>query len=151
MIAGNRALTTLKSAGNTAAATAWALKFAEDRNLRHRRDELGNVVIWKEASPGYEDHPVVMLQGHLDMVCVHEPDVVHDFLKDPLDLYVDGDYIKARGTSLGGDDGAAVAIWVYQRPGSPTYKLVWMCLLLALPVYWAGRFCCVNYGRIYHE
>ena len=96
--------------GNTGAASGWAVQFARDRGLRHRQDALGNVVIWKEGSPGYEDHPTVMLQGHLDMVCVHEPDVVHDFLKDPLDLYVDGDYIKARGTSLGGDDGAAVAI-----------------------------------------
>ena len=96
--------------GNTAAATAWALKFAEDRNLRHRRDELGNVVIWKEASPGYEDHPVVMLQGHLDMVCVQENGLGHDFARDPLDLYVDGDWVKARGTSLGGDDGIAVAM-----------------------------------------
>lgn len=96
--------------GNTAAATAWAVKFAEDRNLRHRRDELGNVVIWKEATPGYEDHPVVMLQGHLDMVCVQENGMNHDFTKDPLDLCVDGDWIKARGTSLGGDDGIAVAM-----------------------------------------
>ena len=96
--------------GNTAAATAWALKFAEDRNLRHRRDELGNVVIWKEASPGYEDRPVVMLQGHLDMVCVQENGLGHDFARDPLDLYVDGDWVKARGTSLGGDDGIAVAM-----------------------------------------
>ena len=96
--------------GNTAAATAWAVKFAEDRNLRHRRDELGNVVIWKEAIPGYEDHPVVMLQGHLDMVCVQENGMNHDFTKDPLDLCVDGDWIKAQGTSLGGDDGIAVAM-----------------------------------------
>lgn len=96
--------------GNTAAASDWAVKFAEDRKLRHRRDELGNVVIWKEASPGYEDHPVVMLQGHLDMVCVQENGMNHDFTKDPLDLYVDGDWVKARGTSLGSDDGIAVAM-----------------------------------------
>ena len=56
--------------GNTAAATAWAMEFAQARGLRCRRDEMGNVVIWKDASPGYEDHPTVMLQGHLDMVCV---------------------------------------------------------------------------------
>ena len=49
--------------GNTAAATAWAMEFAQARGLRCRRDEMGNVVIWKEASPGYEDHPTVMLQG----------------------------------------------------------------------------------------
>ena len=96
--------------GNTAAATAWAMEFAQARGLRCRRDEMGNVVIWKEASPGYEDHPTVMLQGHLDMVCVQDNGVNHDFTKDPLDLYVEDGYIKARGTSLGGDDGIAVAM-----------------------------------------
>jgi len=96
--------------GNTAAASDWAVRFAEERSLRHRRDELGNVVIWKDASPGYEDHPTVMLQGHLDMVCVADTGVKHDFTKDPLELYVDGDWVKARGTSLGSDDGIAVAM-----------------------------------------
>ena len=56
--------------GDTAAASDWAVDFAEKRGLRRRRDELGNVVIWKPASPGYENHPAVILQGHLDMVCV---------------------------------------------------------------------------------
>jgi len=96
--------------GNTKAVSDWSVRFAQERGLKCRQDRLGNVVIWKEGSPGYEDHAAVMLQGHLDMVCVHEPDVVHDFTKDPLDLYVEGDYIKARGTSLGGDDGAAIAM-----------------------------------------
>lgn len=96
--------------GNTAAASDWAEAFARERGLKHRRDELGNVVIWKDASPGYEGHPTVMLQGHLDMVCVKDSGVEHDFTKDPLDLYVDGDWIKARGTTLGGDDGIAVAM-----------------------------------------
>ena len=96
--------------GNTAAASAWAVRFAQERGLRHRRDEAGNVVIWKDASPGYEDHPAVMLQGHLDMVCVAEAGVDHDFTKDGLELVVDGDWIRARGTTLGGDDGIAVAM-----------------------------------------
>lgn len=96
--------------GNTAAATAWAMEFAQARGLRCRRDDIGNVVIWKDASPGYEDHPTVMLQGHLDMVCVQDSGVDHDFTKDPLDLYVEDGFIKARGTSLGGDDGIAVAM-----------------------------------------
>ncbi len=94
--------------GNTGAASSWAKAFAEKRGLRHRQDAVGNVIIWKDASAGYEDHPAVMLQGHLDMVCVK--DVEHDFLKDPLELYIDGDWIKARGTTLGGDDGIAVAM-----------------------------------------
>ena len=96
--------------GNTAAASAWAADFAKTRGLRHRRDEMGNVVIWKPASPGYEDHPAVILQGHLDMVCVQESGMNHDFEKDPLELTVDGDWVKARGTTLGGDNGIAVAM-----------------------------------------
>ena len=96
--------------GNTAAASAWVAEFARSRGLRYRQDAVGNVIIWKDGSPGYEDHPAVMLQGHLDMVCVKDSGVSHDFLKDPLDLYVDGDWIKARGSTLGGDDGIAVAM-----------------------------------------
>ena len=96
--------------GNTAAASDWAVDFAKTRGLRYRRDEAGNVVIWKDASPGYEDHPAVMLQGHLDTVCVAEAGVDHDFTKDGLELAVDGDWIRARGTTLGGDDGIAVAM-----------------------------------------
>ena len=96
--------------GNTAAASEWAANFARDRGLRCRQDGLGNVVIWKNASPGYETHPAVILQGHLDMVCVKERGVAHDFEREPLDLTVDGDWVKARGTTLGGDNGAAVAL-----------------------------------------
>ena len=96
--------------GNTAAASEWAANFARERGLRYRKDGLGNVVIWKDASPGCEDHPAVILQGHLDMVCVQETGMDHNFEKDPLKLEVDGDWIKARGTTLGGDDGAAVAM-----------------------------------------
>ncbi len=96
--------------GNTEAATNWALDFARARSLACRRDELGNVVIWKKSSPGYENHPTVMLQGHLDMVCVSDTDVVHDFEKDPLQLFVEDGYIKARGTTLGADNGIAIAM-----------------------------------------
>lgn len=95
--------------GNMAAVSAWAADFAKARGLKYRQDEMGNVVIWKPAFPGYEGHPAVILQGHLDMVCVSEPGVEHDFAKDPLKLAVDGDWVKAQGTTLGGDDGIAVA------------------------------------------
>ena len=95
--------------GNMAAVSGWAADFARERGLRYRQDELGNVVIWKDASPGYEDHPAVILQGHLDMVCVKDPGVEHDFAAGPLTLVLDGDWLKAGGTTLGGDDGAAVA------------------------------------------
>ena len=96
--------------GNTAAASDWAVRFAEERGLRHRRDEMGNVVIWKSASPGYEDHPAVILQGHLDMVCVQEVGMDHDFEKDPLELEIEDDWVQAKGTTLGGDNGIAVAM-----------------------------------------
>ncbi len=96
--------------GNTAAASDWAVNFAEERGLRYRRDEMGNVVIWKDTSPGYEDHPAVILQGHLDMVCVQEAGMDHDFAKDPLELEVVDGWVRAKGTSLGGDDGIAIAM-----------------------------------------
>ncbi len=96
--------------GNTAAASAWAMDFAKAHDLPCRQDEAGNVVIWKKASPGYEDHPAVILQGHLDMVCVSDSGVDHDFTRDPLELVVEDGFVKARGTTLGGDNGIAVAM-----------------------------------------
>ncbi|MCI8878628.1 MAG: aminoacyl-histidine dipeptidase [Oscillospiraceae bacterium] len=99
-----------RESGNMEAVSDWAVDFAKERGLRRCQDTLGNVIIWKDASPGYEDHPAVILQGHLDMVCVQEPGSEHDFEKDPLDLYIDGDWVKARGTTLGGDNGIAVAM-----------------------------------------
>ena len=113
--------------GNTAAASAWAAEFARSRGLRLRQDAVGNVIIWKDASPGYEDHPAVMLQGHLDMVCVKDSGVSHDFLKDPLDLYVDGDWIKARGTTLGGDDGIAVAMAMPSASARDKKEIIEIC------------------------
>ena len=99
-----------RESGHTDAVSAWVEDFARARGLRCRRDELGNVVIWKDASPGYEGHPAVILQGHTDMVCVQSPGTDHDFEKDPLTLVLDGDWLRAEDTTLGGDDGAAVAM-----------------------------------------
>ena len=99
-----------RGSGDNRAASDWCVRFAQERGLRCRQDEALNVIIWKDASPGYEDHPAVILQGHLDMVCVQDSGVNHDFTKDPLDLYVDGDFLRARGTTLGGDNGIAVAM-----------------------------------------
>ena len=96
--------------GHTAAVSGWVEDFARKRGLRCRRDGLGNVVVWKDAAPGYEGRPAVILQGHLDMVCVKDPGVAHDFGRNPLKLALDGDWLKAEGTSLGGDDGAAAAM-----------------------------------------
>ena len=95
--------------GNTAAMTAYLMKFAEDRGIEARTDELGNVVMRKPATPGYENVPGVIIQGHMDMVAVKTPDSVKDMAVEGLDLAVDGDYVYAINTSLGGDDGIAVA------------------------------------------
>lgn len=99
-----------RESGRTDAASAWVEGFAKQRGLRCRRDGLGNVIVWKDAAAGYEDHPPVILQGHVDMVCVKSPGTDHDFARDPLRLVLDGDWLRAEGTTLGGDDGAAVAM-----------------------------------------
>lgn len=96
--------------GNMEAISAYCVDFAEKRGLKVRRDEMYNVVIVKEASEGYEDAPTVILQGHMDMVCEKNNDVAFDFEKEGLKLGIDGDFIYAEGTTLGGDDGIAVAM-----------------------------------------
>lgn len=83
--------------------------FAKQRGLYCRQDAAYNVIIKKPASAGYEAAPAVILQGHIDMVCEKNADTIHDFETDPLEVYIDGDEIKARGTTLGADDGIAVA------------------------------------------
>ncbi len=107
--------------GRTEAIGEFCVNFAKERGLRCRRDAAGNVVIWKDASPGYEDHAPVILQGHLDMVCEKDPDCDIDFQKDGLRLAVDGDRLFAQGTTLGGDDGiaAAYALAVLDDPALP--------------------------------
>lgn len=74
------------------------------------QDEHYNVVLKKEASPGYERVPALLMQAHLDMVCEKVPGVEHDFLRDPLKLYRDGRYLRAKGTTLGADNGIGVAL-----------------------------------------
>ena len=85
------------------------VSFAKNLGLGYKQYENGCVIIYKEGSPGYEDHDPVMLQGHMDMVCQKVPGCTHDFKKDPLDLYVEDGLIRARGTTLGADDGVGVA------------------------------------------
>lgn len=96
--------------GNMDAISDYCVEFARARNLSVRKDEHNNVVITKPASKGYEDRAAVILQGHLDMVCEKTGDSDHDFRKDGLDLYVEDGFVKARNTTLGGDDGIAVAM-----------------------------------------
>ncbi len=96
--------------GNTDAIASYCMAFAKDRGLKAVRDEANNVVIFKEATPGYEHAETVILQGHLDMVCQKEAGSTFDFETDSLELFVDGDFVKAKGTTLGADNGIAVAM-----------------------------------------
>jgi len=95
--------------GNVNRISDYLVSFAKERNLAYIQDELKNVIISKPATAGYEDEPVVILQGHMDMVAVKKPGIPIDMVKEGLDLRIDGDNIYAEGTSLGGDDGIAVA------------------------------------------
>ena len=95
--------------GNTKAISDYCVNFAESRGFWVRQDEMNNVVIVKEASEGYEQAPTLMIQGHLDMVCEKNGDVDFDFEKEGLRLQTKGDFVYAEGTTLGGDDGIAVA------------------------------------------
>lgn len=85
------------------------VKFAKDHNVAVKTDDCGNVLMHKNATPGLENAPVVILQAHMDMVAEKNSGVEHDFLKDPIETYVDGDWVKARGTTLGADNGIGIA------------------------------------------
>lgn len=87
----------------------YLVTFAKDRDLKYIQDDAKNVIIFGNASQGYEDRDTVILQGHMDMVAVHDADMDIDMTKDPLQVVTDGEKIWAKGTSLGGDDGIAVA------------------------------------------
>lgn len=95
--------------GNTQQISDYCVDFAKKHNLKYRQEENGNVIIWKGATLGYETADTVILQGHMDMVAVKEADCDIDLEKDGLDIAIDGDWVYAKGTSLGGDDGIAVA------------------------------------------
>ena len=96
--------------GNEQAISDYLMEFAKARGLECYQDDALNVFIVKEATADCADKPAMLLQGHMDMVCEKNADVVHDFLTDPIVPYIDGDWMRAKGTTLGGDDGIAVAI-----------------------------------------
>lgn len=87
----------------------YLVNFAKERNLEYIQDDLFNVIIFKEASKGYEDNDPIIIQGHMDMVCEKNADVDKDMSKEGLDLEVKDGFVWAKGTTLGGDDGIAVA------------------------------------------
>ena len=94
---------------NEKAVSDYCVKFAKDRGLEVIQDDLYDVIIKCPATPGYEDVEGVILQGHLDMVCEKSEDSTIDFEKDGLELEIKGDVVTAKGTTLGGDDGIAIA------------------------------------------
>lgn len=95
--------------GNMKKISQFCVDFAKEHQLEHMQDAMGNVIIIKEATEGYENTKPLILQGHLDMVCEKHPEKEKDFLTEGLDLCTDGKFIWADGTTLGGDDGIAVA------------------------------------------
>ena len=96
--------------GQMKAVTQFILDFGKQLGLATKQDETGNIVIFKPATPGYENRKTVTMQSHLDMVPQKNKKLVHDFLKDPIDAYIDGDWVRARGTTLGADNGIGVAM-----------------------------------------
>ncbi len=96
--------------GNEVMIADFLCEFAKAHGLEYYKDEINNVLIKKKASAGFEDHSPVLLQGHTDMVCEKNADTIHDFEKDPLKLYEKDGWLYAEGTTLGADDGVAVAM-----------------------------------------
>ncbi len=88
----------------------WLVDFAAANHIKCERDEAMNVLMRVPATPGYEDKETVILQAHMDIVAEKDNEVQHDFLKDPVSYYIDGDWMKAHGTTLGGDDGIGLSM-----------------------------------------
>ena len=95
--------------GNTKAISDYLVNFAKERNLRYVQDDTNNVIIFQEGTCGYENHEPVIIQGHMDMVCEKDASCPLDMAVDGLNVTHDGKYVFAKGTTLGGDDGIAVA------------------------------------------
>ncbi len=99
-----------RGSGNQKKISDYCLAFAKEHGLKAEQDDALNVIIYKDGTAGYETAEPVILQGHLDMVCQKTEESTIDFLKDGVELYRDGDWIRAKGTTLGADNGIAVAM-----------------------------------------
>ena len=98
-----------RPSGHMGPVTEFLVNFGKKLNLETFVDEIGHVIIRKPATKGYENKKGVILQAHMDMVPQKNNDTVHDFTKDPIQVYVDGEWVKAKGTTLGADNGLGVA------------------------------------------
>lgn len=96
--------------GNTKAVSDFLVRFAQEQGIHYEQDEWNNVLFYQEGTCGYENHEPVILQGHMDMVCDKDEDCAIDMQTQGLDIAHDGEYVFAKGTTLGGDDGIAVAM-----------------------------------------
>ncbi len=99
-----------RESGNEKGVRTWLLGWTKEHGFEASSDKAGNVIIRAQATKGYEHRIPVALQGHMDMVCVKREGSTHDFTKDPIEVEVDGEWLHARDTSLGGDDGIAIAL-----------------------------------------
>lgn len=99
-----------RETGNEKGISDWLVQFSKEHHLFCVQDEKLNILIRKPATPGRENRPGIILQSHMDMVCEKTPDSTHNFLKDPIEIVVNGDIITAKDTSLGGDDGIGMAL-----------------------------------------
>lgn len=126
----------------------YLVAFAEARGLEVYRDAVHNVLIKKPAAPGYEALDAVLLQGHTDMVCEKNSGVEHDFFRDPLKLRLDGDMLSAEGTTLGGDDGAAVALMLCALDDKTLPAPALECLFTTSEETGLGGADCFDYSRI---
>ncbi|MDY4746541.1 M20/M25/M40 family metallo-hydrolase, partial [Veillonella caviae] len=99
-----------RESGNEKAISDYIVNFANNLGLEVIQDDIWNVIIKKPATPGYEDRPTVILQGHIDMVCVKDHDSNHDFTKDPIANIIEGEWMHADHTTLGADNGIGGAM-----------------------------------------
>lgn len=113
-----------RGSGHEAPMTEWLQKWAQSKGLDVRTDAVGNVCITREAAPGKEDVPTIVLQAHQDMVCEKNEGVEHDFLKDPIKYEIENGWMIAKDTTLGADDGIGIAAALaLLQSGEPTGKV----------------------------
>lgn len=98
-----------RPSGHTEQVANYLVDFAKKNSAEAHIDEAGNVVMRKAATPGYENRPIVVLQAHMDMVPQKVKESDHNFETDPILTYIDGEWVRAKGTTLGSDDGMGVA------------------------------------------
>ena len=138
-----------RGSGHEEGIVAYLLRFAEERGLASYTDEYKNVLIRMPASKGYEEKAPVLLQGHTDMVCEKNRGVNHDFLTDPLKLYLEDGWLRAEGTTLGADDGVAVAVMLALLDGASEAHPALECLFTSCEETGMDGAIGFDYGRLY--